>query len=136
MYSCIMDIKFKKILLVYALQTKLLDLVGNSHMHLKPCQESILYTILYHIFAYVCNFWLTQLRDSFHLKNGMQNRCLITFYVTITQTLITSLIVLDCITELYTEILIRTSRISLNTLVNYLHLVIFSQLYLNCMNKN
>jgi len=31
------------------------------------------------------------------------------------------LIVLDCITELYTEILI--SRISLNTLVNYLHLV-------------
>ena len=121
-------------MLVYALQTKLLDLVGNSHMHLQPCQESILYTILYHIFAYVCNFWLANLRDSFHLRHGMQNRCLITFYLTITQTLITSLIVLDCITELYTEILI--SRISLNTLVNYVHLVIFSRLYLNFMNRN
>ena len=117
MYSCIMDIKFKKILLVYALQTKVLDLVGNNHMHLQLCQESILYTILYHIFAYVCNFWLTQLRDSFHLKNGMQNRCLITFYVTITQTLITSLIALNCISELYTQMLI-------------------TPLYSNCMNKN
>ena len=109
MYSCIMDIKFKKILLVYALQTKVLDLVGNNHMHLQLCQESILYTILYHIIAYVCNFWLTQLRDSFHLKNGMQNRCLITFYVTITQTLITSLIVLNCISELYTQMLINSA---------------------------
>ena len=110
MYSCIMDIKFKKILLVYALQTKVLDLVGNNNMHLQLCQESILYTILYHIFAYVCNFWLTQLRDSFHLKHGMQNRCLITFYVTITQTLITSLIALSCISELYTQMLIITLR--------------------------
>ena len=108
MYSCIMDIKFKKILLVYALQTNLLDLVGNNHMHLHLCQESIVYTILYYIFAYVCNFWLAQLRDSFHLKHGMQNRCLITIYFTITQTLITSFSVLNCITELYTEILIWT----------------------------
>ena len=90
---------------------------------------------LYHIFAYVCNFWLAQLRDLCHLKHGMQNRCLITFYVTITQTLITSLIVLNCITELCTEILIRTFVRSLNTSVNYVHLVIFSQLYLDCMNK-
>ena len=123
-----MDIKFKKILLVYALQTKVLDLVGNNHMHLQLCQESILYTILYHIFAYVCNFWLTQLRDSFHLKHGMQNRCLITFYVTITQTLITSLIVPNCISELYTEMLIIT--------LVYFAVVTFSQLYLNYMNKN
>ena len=81
---------------------------------------------LYHILRM---FAISDLRDSFHLRHGMQNRCLITFYVTITQTLITSLIVLDCITELYTEILIRT-------FVFLKHLVIFSQLYLNCMNKN
>ena len=81
---------------------------------------------LYHTMPYFCvcvQFLTNTIAWLLPFNAWNENRCLITFYVTITQTLITSLIVPNCISELYTEMLIIT-------------FVPFSQLYLNCMNKN